>query len=250
MGFWPEKLELKDLGINSLWALIAWIIWSIFMLVIIFLLSGFININDGFTANRSWAWNNSLIFPLMLSIITFLSTSISIFLTYFFLHYANPERYKKNNIILGQIAFFTFFIYLFFAPAYIYLWLIDYDYIMIVFLLHTIIAVFWTSLIVEVLNNYRYVLVSVYGSFMWLFSSLIIISLIFWNIDWANAKLISLLFLLPLINLMQVFFKWLFDLGYFHYNKITNQDQIWDIFYQIELEEKQALREEEEKNSI
>ena len=42
----------------------------------------------------------------------------------------------------------------------------------------------------------------------------------------------------------------MFDLLYFHYNRFTNQDQIWDIFYQIELEEKEALREEEEKNSI
>jgi hypothetical protein len=48
------------------------------------------------------------------------------------------------------------------APVYIYAGLIDYDYTMIVFLFHTIIAVFGTSLILEILNNYRYVLVSIY----------------------------------------------------------------------------------------
>jgi hypothetical protein len=37
---------------------------------------------------------------------------------------------------------------------------------------------------------------------------------------------------------------------YFHYYKYTNNDGLWDIFYQIEMEEKEALLEEEEKNSI
>ena len=250
MSFWPQQLDFKDLWISSLWALIAWVVWSIIMLIIIFLLSSFINIWDWFTAGRSWVWETSSMFPLALSVITFLTTSIVVFMTYFFLHFANPDRYKKNIIILGQLAFFTFLVYLFFAPVYIYSWLINYDYIMIVFLVHTVIVMFGTSLILEILNNYRYVLVSVYGSFVWLFISLIITSLIFSSFDSGNAKLISLLFLLPLINFMQVFFKWLFDLGYYNYNKITNQDQIWDIFYQIELEEKELLREEEEKNSI
>jgi len=248
MDFGPKKIDIKDVWISSLGALISGIIGSIIMLVLIFSLSWFINVSDGFI--KDWIWKKNFIFPLMLSIITFIATSITMFVTYLFLHFSNPERYKKNPVILWQIAFFTIFVYLFMAPAYIYSGLIDYDYIMIMFLIHTILVVFWVSLVIEVLNNYRYVLVSIYWSFLWLFVSIIITSLIFWSIESGNAKLISLLFLLPLINFMQVFFKWLFDFGYFHYNKITNQDQIGDIFYQIEIEEKQALREQEEKNSI
>ena len=250
MEFGPKEIDIKDVWISSLGALISGIIGSIIMLVLIFVLSGFINVSDWFVAARSWIGEKNSIFPLILSIITFLATSATMFITYFFLHFANPERYRKNHVILWQIAFFTFFVYLFMAPVYIYSGLLDYDYIMIVFLIHTILVVFWVSLIIEVLNNYRYVLVSIYWSFLWLFVAVIVTSLIFWSIDSWQAKLISLLFLLPIINFMQVFFKWIFDFGYFHYNRITNQDQIWDIFYQIELEEKQALREEEEKNTI
>jgi len=250
MDFWPRELSIKDVGISSLWSLISGVIGSIIMLVLIFALSGFINVSEWFIATKSWIWEKSFIFPLMLSVITFLATTVTSFVTYFFLHFSNPERYKKNRVIFGQIAFFTIFVYLFMAPAYIYSGLIDYDYIIIMFLVHTILVVFWVSLMIEILNNYRYVLVSVYGSFLWLFASIIITSLIFWSIDSSNAKLISLLFLLPIINFMQVFFKWIFDFWYYHYNRITNQDQIWDIFYQIELEEKQELREQEEKNTI
>lgn len=250
MSFWPNKIELKELWIRSVSAFISWVIWSVLMLIMIFLLSSFLNVWDTFTASRTWAWNTNILLPIVLSIVTFLATSLVAFMTYLFLHYTDPERYKKNVVILWQIAFFTFFTYIFVVPVYIYSGLIDYDYIMYVFLFHTIIIMFWVSLILEILNNYRYVLVSVYWSFVWLFLSVIITILIFSSFDSGNAKLISLLFLLPLINFMQIFFKWLFNFGYFYYNKITNQDQIWDIFYQIELEEKEKLREEEEKNSI
>lgn len=250
MSFGPQKIELRDIWITSLWALIAWVTWSILLVVCVFFISSFLNVWNTFSAARSWAWELNSIFPLILSIITFIVTSIAIFVSYFFLHFSAPERYKKNLVILWQIAFFTFLTYLFIAPVYIYAWLLDYDYIMIVFLFHVLLVVFWTNLIMEILNNYRYVLVSVYWSFVWLFTSVIITSLIFSSFDWGEAKLISLIFLLPLINFSQVFFKGLFDFGYFHYNRLTNQDQIWDIFYQIEEEEKEALKEEEEKNSI
>ncbi len=250
MEFWPKKINIKDVWISSLWALISGITGSLIMLIFMFVLSWFMNISDWFISAKSWFWEKNFIFPLVLSVITFLSTSVTIFITYFFLYFVNPNRYKKNFIILGQIAFFTFFVYFFIAPAYIYWWLLNYDYIMIMFLFHTILVVFWVSLVVEVLNNYRYILVSIYGIFLWLFVSIILTSLIFWSIDSEEAKLISLLFLLPLINFMQVFFKWIFEFWYYHYNRITDQDQIWNIFYQIEAEERQALREEEEKNTI
>ncbi len=250
MSFWPEKIEIRDLGIISLWAFVSAIIWSIILLILIFSISSFMNVWSAFSVARTWAWEQSAIFPLTLSVITFLSTSLTVFVNYFFLNFAAPERYKKNIVIFGQIAFFTFLTYLFVLPVYIYVGLIDYDYIMITFLFHTTIVIFGTSLILEILNNYRYVLVSVYWCFVWIFFSMIITGLIFSSFESGNAKLISLLFLMPIINLSQVFFKGLFDFWYFHYNRLTNQDQIGDIFYQIENEEKEKLAEEEEKNSI
>ena len=250
MSFWPQKIELKEVWINSLGAAIAWIVWSIILFLIVVSISKFINIMDWFQALQAGAWKTNIIFPLVLSAIAFIAISFTIFVTYFFLYFANPDRYRKSFVIFGQIAFFTFLSYLFFVPAYIYAGSIDYNYIIIVFLLHAILVIFWANLIIEILNNYRYILVSLYWSFIGLYLTFIIISLVFFNIEQNSAKLIALLFLLPLINLLQVFFKSLFDFLYFHYNRLTNLDQVWDIFYQIELEEKEALKEEEEKNSI
>ena len=249
MAFWPQKLNLPDILINSLWSLIAWIVWSVVILIITFILWGSVNIPWTFQAAQIWLETSS-IFPLILSIITLIWTTLTIYLTYKLLNMTSEKKYKKNVVVSWQIAFFAFITYFFVTPVYIYSGLIDYQYIMYVFLAHTLIVTFWTSIILELLNNYRYVLIWVYWSFVWLFISMIITVLIFTSFSSGSAKLISLVLLLPIINFTITFFKQLFELAYFYYYKYTNQDQLWDIFYQIEMEEKELLREEEEKNSI
>jgi hypothetical protein len=121
---------------------------------------------------------------------------------------------------------------------------------MYVFLAHTLLVIFWTSLILELLNNYRHILIWLYWSFIWLFVSLTITTIIFTSLETGTARLVSLLLLLAIINFSITFFKQLFELAYYHYYKYTNLDQLGDIFYQIEMEEKEQLREEEEKNTI
>jgi len=249
MSFELKKLTFTEILINSLWSLIAWIVGSVLILIITFLLNNSVNIPATFDTAKA-GLETSAIFPLILSIITLIWTTLTIYLTYRILNVTSENIYKKNIIISWQIAFFAFIVYLFITPVYIYLWLISYEYIMYVFLLHTIIVIFWTNIIIEVLNNYRHILIWIYWSFVWLFLSLILTWLIFTSFSTWTAKLISLILLLPIINFSVTFFKQVFAMMYIYYNKYTNQDQLWDIFYQIEMEEKELLKEEEEKNSI
>jgi len=249
MSFWPKKINFQDILINSLWSLIAWIVWSVIMLLITFLLWNSVNIPGTFATAQFWLETSS-IFPLILSIITLIWTTTTLFLTYKLLNMTSSEKYKKNVVISGQIAFFAFFTYIFITPVYIYVWLLDYGYIMYIFLVHTLLVTFWASIIIELLNNYRHILIWLYWSFVWLFLSMAITVLIFTSLDTGIARLVSLVLLLPIINFSVTFFKQIFELGYYHYYKYTNLDQLWDIFYQIEMEEKELLRDEEDKNTI
>jgi len=249
MSFWPSKISFQDVIINSLWSLIAWIVWWIMILFITFLLGNSIDIPGTFATAQIWLETSS-IFPLILSIITLIWTTFTIFLTAKLLNMTSNEKYKKNVVISWQLAFFAFIIYLFITPVYIYAWLIDYDYIMYVFLAHTLLVIFWTSLILELLNNYRHILIWLYWSFIWLFVSLTITTVIFTSLETGTARLISLVLLLAIINFTVTFFKQLFELAYYHYYKYTNLDQLGDIFYQIEMEEKEKLRDEEDKNTL
>lgn len=251
MSFGPRKISIQDILINSIWALISWIIGSIIIVVIVFFSYDLINVDVVWTFKEAKIWTSvSPIFPLFLSIITLIWTWVTMILTYYLLTLTAPDKYRKNLVVLWQIAFFWILTYIFITPIYIYTGILASENIMYIFLIHTLILTFWTSIILETLNNYRYVLTWIYWSFLWLFISSIVTLIIFLSLPTWFAKLISLVVLLPVINFSTIFFNWLFELLYYTYNKYTNMDQLWDIFYQIELEEKEALREEEQKNSI
>lgn len=247
--FWPQKISLRDILVNSLGSLTAGIIGSIIILFLVFITSWIIDIPAWFNSMKVWA-KTTPIFPILLSVIALIGTFWTMFLTYFILSMTNPEKYKKSLVIYGQIAFFTVLVYLFVTPVYIYEWLKNYEFIIYIFLFHVLILSFWISLLTELLNNYRYVLTWVYWSFIWLFISTIVALSIFSFFPSWYAKLVSLVVLLPIINFLMTFFKQLFELVYFYYYKYTALDSIWDIFYSIEQEEKEKLREEEEKNMI
>ena len=250
MSFWPRKIIIQDVALNSLWVCIAGFIWSILILIIVFATSSMLSVPETFNQARLDGWSSNPMFPFILSFITFIATMVSLLLSAALLHMTDWERYKKNIVIYGQLGFFGILTYICITPVYIYTWLLSYDNIMIVFIFHCIVLAFWSSLLLEILNNYRYILTGFYGSFIGLFFTSIIVISFFSSMESWYAKLLSLLIILPLINTSLIFFKWIFELAYYHYNKVTNLDGLGDIFYQIEQEEKEILREEEAKNNL
>jgi hypothetical protein len=184
----------------------------------------------------------------LISIISFIGVSITTFLTYLFLSSTNPEKYKKASIHAGQISFFIVLSYIFITPVYFLAGIIEPNAIMWVFIGHIAIMSFWSSLILEVLNNYRYVLIGLYWALIWSFISVIASVWIFASFSDGTAKLIVLITLLPFINALMIFTKDISSAIYYAYFKATWYDQLWDIFYQIEMEEKEKLREEIESN--
>lgn len=250
MDFWPRKIEFKEILINSIWSFIAWIIGSIIMIAIIFIIMNYFNVVGEYEKASVEKSQITSFFPIVVSFVTLIWASITMFLTNIMLRVTNPENYKKNIIITWQIAFFNVFLFFFIAPIYIIKWLESYDNIIYIFIIHLFILVLATSIIIEVLNNYRHVLLWIYWSFVWLFFSIIFVLIVFAFLSTWTAKLLSLLILLPFINMFMTFFKQIFEFLYFHYNRYSSLDPLWDIFYKIELEEKEKLREEEEKNIL
>lgn len=246
--FWPKKVKIVDVWINTAWAFISWVIWSVILIFIVSLTGWFLDVPWNFANPKSWFGWWSPVFPFLLSFITFIVSVIVSIITYYFLTLTDPNNYKKTIIHFWQISFFSILIYIFLAPIYVYAWMENYDYIMVVFILHCLLLSFWVTIILEVMNNYRYILLWIYASFVWLFLAWITNFFIFWMFWTWYAKLISLLLILPLVNWLTIFFKWLFEIIYYKYFIITWNDQLWDIFKQIEQEEieQYAQRENED----
>lgn len=243
----PRNQPFSSILINSAWAFIAWIIWSIIIVVLTFFASNAFEIVD--ITNSFWR-KISPIFPFILSIITLLWTTITSFLTYHILNMTDPEKYKKNRILFGQLAFLQILAYILMTPLYIYTWVWDFQNIIYVYLFHILLIISGTNIILDIFNNYRYVLIWIYGTIIALYFGIVFSVFVFSNLwDWA-AKMVILMALLPLSNFIITFLKQIFELLYYYYYKFTSLDPLWDIFYQVEVEEERKLREEEEKNTI
>lgn len=249
MSFWPRKITILDILMNTLGALIAWFIGSIIIIFIVFMVSTIVDVPGTFAQSSLWV-NNNPTFPFILSFITFIATMIMVMISVSLLSLTDGERYKKSAIIYSQVAVYGIITYICITPVYIYTGLLTYDNIMIVFIIHSLALTFGISLLLEILSNYRYILTWFYGSFIALFFTTLLVVILFSVMETGYAKLLSLLIILPLINTSLTFFKWVFELLYYKYYMFSNMDQLWDIFYQIEKREEEALREEEQKNTL
>lgn len=241
--FWPRKTKIVDVLMVTAGWFISGIVGSVFLLFIVFAFSGLIDIPETFKTVSMWIGGNSSLFPFVLSFITFIVSIIVIIITYNFLAIIDGEKYKKNIIHFWQISLFAIIIYIIFAPIYVYVGIHNYNSILYVFILHILLLTFGEILILELLNNYRYILVWLYASFFWLGITAILVLLIFSLFSDWYAKLLSLLLILPLINSFILFFKWIFEMMYYQYFMLTGNDQLWDIFEQIKQEEMDVYNE-------
>ena len=247
-----EKAEsIQDSLIVSLWVFVAGLIWSIIVVVISLFLWNNTDIFAGFRNSGSrFGTNVETLYPIVLSFVTLAWTTITCLLTYFILWMTNSERYKRNNVIFVQVALFQILIFVFILPVYVFFWGTAFQNILITYICHVLIVIFWTNMILDILNNYRYVLISIYWNFIWLFISIFVAIAFFYIFSDWYAKLFSLVFLLPIVNFITVFVKKFFEFVYYHFYRITWSDPIWDIFHKIKLEDEENEKEEAQKNMI
>lgn len=250
MSVGPRNISLTDVWISSLGTMIAGFIGSIVVILIVFLSSSIINIPNTMAQASLAGWTTNPIFPFILSFITFISLLITTFISAKVLTMTDGEKYKSSSEIYGQIGIFWIILYICLTPIYIYTWLQSYDNIMIIFIIHVLLFAFWASLLLEVLNNYRYILLGLYGNFIALSISGSLSFLLFYSLSSSKAKLMILLVMIPLIYTLITLLRALFEFVYYQYYHLTNLDWLGDIFYRIEREEKEKQEEDIQKNTI
>lgn len=243
MYFGPQKILLSDIGLTSISAFLCGVVGSLWILLIVFMSGNLLSLQNTSTGM-------SQIFPFILSLTTFFGTCMSVMLNSLFLAMIQPNLYKNTRILQIQIWFFCVMSYFLFTPLYLILGKTDSTHLLFIFLIHTLFIVFWTHIIRELLNNYKYILVSLYGSFLSIFFLGGILFFIFRNNEIGEMLLFSLTLLLPLMLLCITFFVELFQYFYSAYYQFTNLDPLGNIFVRIEKEEQEKLQEESQKNII
>lgn len=248
MSLEPNKISFQEIGINALGALVSWIAWGVTILVMLFILWNFITIpqameNYGFSSG-------GVLFPIILSAVTLIWSSVSVFLGTKILAAISGQRYKNNRVTSTQLGVFMIFLYIIFTPVYIWVSITAYQSLMLVFLIHVLVLMMAVSIILETMNNYRYIIVWIYGSFLGLIISGLITLTLFTQLDTGLTKLIILILLLPIIQSTTLASKQIFEYLYRSYYVYSGNDILWDIFDRIQQEENEKLRDEEAENII
>lgn len=234
---WPPRIDITQVGLFSIWSIVSWFVWSVVIILSIFL----------FWQNvQEFKW----VYPYIYCITSFFAILFTAWLNIFFGKIINPEKYKRWSLTFMQVFLLLISIVIFTLPIYIYSVSVKYDYLIYVFVTHVIIALLGTSIFTEVLSNYRYILLGLFGSFIGTIISIFLTAIVIFTFQESSKNLYILMWMLILINFTIVTFKSLFEFLYYIYYSKTWMDQLGDIFYQIELEEKELVekaRQELEK---
>jgi len=225
----PPRIDLIQVWLSAVGSIVSWFVWSI---IIILSISLFLQ------SAKSFVWIYPYLYISTVTMAMLITSAINIFMN----KIINPEKYKRWSIVFTQIFLLNIFLYIILIFAYVFVANKNIDYLIYIFSAHVIIAMLGASLLTEILSSYRYVLLGIYGSFIWSLFSILLTTIVFSSLWESNKNLYVLIWLLIIINFATITIKWLFEYLYYIYYKKTWMDQLWDIYYQIELEEKEQLK--------
>lgn len=225
---WPPKTDIINVGLYAAWSIIAWFLWSIIIVVSIYFF---------LQKAQSFQW----VYPYIYSMTWFFATLFSAGINIFMNKIVNPNKYKRWIITFAQVFLYSIILYIFIVPVYVYAVYQSPVSLVYVFTVHVVLAVLWSSILTEILSNYRYILLWIYWTFMGAFVSILLSFIVFFTFTESSKNLFILIWLLMLINWAIHTIRALFEFIYYIYYNKTWMDQLWDIFYQIESEEKEIV---------
>lgn len=229
----PPNVDIISVGLASLGSMIAGLVGGLFILVFTYFFLGSIQ--------------TSYIFPYVLPMVALFAILITSALTLSLNRMLFPEKYRLGSTALAQISIFSIFVFILVTPLYIYVGASKPDLLIFVFTIHILLNFLGASLLVEILSNYRYILLSIYGSFIGFLIATFLSVYFFLNYSPSKTALYSLVGVIILVNLVITLFRSLFEFAYYRYYTTTGNDHLGDIFSKIELEEKELVAQAEKE---
>ncbi|MDD2516007.1 MAG: hypothetical protein PHF26_02210 [Candidatus Gracilibacteria bacterium] len=230
----PYKVDAVYIGLTSLGSIISGFIGGIVIFIAIFFL---LQKTGGVSG----------VYPFLFSLVGLFSISMVAYLNLFLNKLIHPEKYQRGSVAFTQMTIFLIMFYIFITPLYMFVGGETASSLIYVFIIHVTISIFGTSLIGEILSSYRYILIGIYGSFIGLFFAIFMATaiLIKGGESYSNS-LYSLIGAIIIINFFIATFRSIFEFIYYKIYQLTGTDMLGDIFYQIELEEKEEVKKAQE----
>lgn len=219
----PPPSDPVSMGLSILGSIIAGFIGGFVILIATYIFLGSIQ--------------TSGIFPFILSLVGFFAILVTTSITLILNRLLAPNKYRSGDSGFAQMGIFSIFLFILITPVYIYVNAVKPDVLIFVFTLHIIIAILGTSLLVEILANYRYILLSLYGVLLGFIATSALSVTFFLNYSPSKTALYSLVGVIIVANFVTNAFRSIFEYLYYRYYVATGNDHLGDIFAKIEAEE-------------
>lgn len=231
--FGPTRMDIVSVWLTSLGSIIAGAIGGLFTLLITYLFLGSIQ--------------TSSIFPYILSLVGFFAIIVTISISFIFNRLLFPSKYRQGSMIFAQMSILSIILFVLITPLYIYISAYKPDFLIFAFLFHILLNIFAASIISEILSGYRYILLSIYGSFIGFFAAAFLSVVFFLNFSPSKNALYSLIWVIIVINFVITLFRSLFEFIYYRIYTSTGTDYLGDIFSKMETEEKELIARTEKE---
>lgn len=233
----PPKVDLVGIAMMLLVALVVWFLSSTGVVILAFLSFGNFSLGSGIS-------------PILLAMITFFSLTLSNTLYLWSAKWIFPHIYSGTRTNFVHTSVFSIILYIAIAPLYLIVnsLIIDGSGILIAYIAHILLNIFWLEIIISILSGYRYSLLSIYASIV---SLILTGTLLFWLYQLANSTSVNVLFVLLGLSMMAFLIatciSFLIRYSYYQLYIATGSDSIWDVFARIENEAHENEKEAEKQ---
>lgn len=234
----PPKYDTVGLFMVFLSALITWVIAWIIVILLAYFAIGKFSLESGAS-------------PLLLVFITFIALTVGNILYYTLISYIFPHIYIRGRTTISQITWMSTALYVLFTPVYILMSGISTETptILIAFSAHVILNNFALTLLIGLISQYRYALLTFYASTISLIITASIV--VFVQTQFTQSTSSRALFLLlgltiltyTLSGTLSSLISWIYYMTY----QFSWFDPIGNIYSQIENDEREIEKQATEK---
>lgn len=182
---------------------------------------------------------------MLLAMITFFALTIGNLITYSIRSYIFPHIYSRGRTAVSQIAIMSIVLYIVFVPLYMMMSgaSTGTSAILSVFSIHILVNVFSLELLIGLISQYRYSLLSLYSSIIAFLLTGITLFAIQTQFSSSSYTMFLLFGLTMLAYLLGGFISTLISWIYYLIYRSTGKDPIGTIFSRIEEEEREIEKQ-------
>ena len=160
-----------------------------------------------------------------------------------------PSIYTRTSELFKHMMMYMVILYICLMPVYLLVASgIQHNAVLVAYLVHIMLAIFGIELIVGVISQYRYVLLSFYANIAAMILTGGIVFILFAKASDSGASLFILMGLSILTFFLSATFISVIKFLYYKFYVLTGNDPLGSTFYGIEMEEKNLI--ENAKNTL